>query len=337
MSVPVLTFFNNKGGVGKTSLVYHLGWMFSELGHTVVAVDLDAQANLTAAFLDEDELESIWEEEGKKPSTIYQAIKPLTQVGDIIEPRIEKITQGLYLIPGDVALASFEDLLSESWPKSMGDPNLYRYFRILTAFWQVAQMAAQQMSADIILVDVGPNLGAINRSALIGSDFVAIPLGADLFSLQGLKNLGPTLRSWREGWKKRVDNWQSPQFQIPEGRMKPLGYIVQQHSVRLRRPVKAYDKWVNRMPRVYHEAVLQQSTSATKPSQDEECLATLKHYRSLIPMGQEARKPIFHLTSADGAIGSHAQAAHEAYSDFKALAEKLMERMKKAAAIRGRA
>ncbi|MCG6537492.1 MAG: ParA family protein, partial [Syntrophales bacterium LBB04] len=70
MSVPVLTFFNNKGGVGKTSLVYHLAWMFSELGHTVVAVDLDAQANLTAAYLDEDELERLWENE-KDPTTIY--------------------------------------------------------------------------------------------------------------------------------------------------------------------------------------------------------------------------------------------------------------------------
>jgi cellulose biosynthesis protein BcsQ len=236
----------------------------------------------------------------------------------------------LYLIPGDVALASFEDLLSESWPKSMGDPNLYRYFRILTAFWQVAQMAAQQVSANIIFVDVGPNLGAINRSALIGSDYVAIPLGADLFSLQGLKNLGPTLRSWREGWEKRVYNWQSPQFEIPKGQMKPLGYIVQQHSVRLSRPVKAYDKWVNRMPAVYHEAVLQDSTTAAMPSQDGECLATLKHYRSLIPMGQEARKPIFHLTSADGAIGSHAQAVQEAYNDFKHLAETLLQRMKPA-------
>jgi cellulose biosynthesis protein BcsQ len=62
MSVPVLTFFNNKSGVGKTSLVYHLAWMFSELGHTIVAVDLDAQANLTAAYLDEDELERLWED-----------------------------------------------------------------------------------------------------------------------------------------------------------------------------------------------------------------------------------------------------------------------------------
>ena len=329
MSVPVLTFFNNKGGVGKTSLVYHLAWMFSELGHTVVAVDLDAQANLTAAYLDEDDLERLWNNE-QKPTTIYRAIEPLTQVGDIVKPHIEKVTQGLYLIAGDVALASFEDLLSESWPKSMGDPTLYRHFRILTAFWQVAQMAAKQVGADIILVDVGPNLGAINRSALIASDYVAIPLGADLFSLQGLKNLGPTLRSWRDGWTKRLDNWSSPNFALPQGHMKPLGYIVQQHSMRLSRPVKAYDKWVNRMPAVYHEAVLQDSTNAAKPSQDEECLTTLKHYRSLIPMGQEARKPIFHLKSADGAIGSHAQAVQEAYKDFELLAHKLLERMKAA-------
>jgi cellulose biosynthesis protein BcsQ len=326
MSVPVLTFFNNKGGVGKTSLVYHLAWMFSELSHTVVAVDLDAQANLTAAYFDEDELERLWED-GETPTTIYRAIEPLTRVGDIKEPRVEKVTQGLYLIPGDVALASFEDTLSEAWPDSMGDANLYRPFRILTAFWQVAQMAAKQVSADIILVDVGPNLGAINRSALIGSDYVAIPLGADLFSLQGLKNLGPTLRSWRNLWKKRLDNWNPPDFALPKGRMTSLGYIVQQHSVRLSRPVKAYDKWVNRMPVVYHDAVLQDSTTAANPSQDEECLATLKHFRSLIPMGQEARKPIFHLTSADGAIGSHAQAVQAAYNDFNLLAENLLERM----------
>ena len=326
MSIPVLTFFNNKGGVGKTSLVYHLAWMFAELNHTIVAVDLDAQANLTSAYLNEDELEALWENENEA-STIYRAIEPLTRVGDILSPNIEKVRQGLYLIPGDVALASFEDTLSESWPASMGDTNLYRPFRILTAFWQVAQMAAKKVDADIILIDVGPNLGAINRSALIASDYVAIPLGADLFSLQGLRNLGPTLRSWRGLWKKRLDNWDTPDFELPEGHMRPIGYLLQQHSVRLSRPVKAYDKWVNRMPSVYHEAVLESSTKAVIPAQDEECLATLKHYRSLIPMGQEARKPIFKLTPADGAIGSHTQAVQEAYNDFKSLAKKLLERM----------
>lgn len=327
MSVPVLTFFNNKGGVGKTSLVYHLAWMFSELGQTIVAVDLDAQANLTAAYLDEDELEHLWTD-NNNPSTIFRAIEPLTKVGDIKEPFTQKAAQGLYFMPGDVALASFEDTLSEAWPASMADSNLYRPFRILTAFWQVAQMAANKVGADIIIVDVGPNLGAINRSAMIASDYIAIPLGADLFSLQGLKNLGPTLRSWRSLWKKRLDNWSQPDFRLPKGSMNPIGYLVQQHSVRLSRPVKAYDKWVNRMPGVYHEYVLQDSTNAAKPHDDPECLATLRHYRSLIAMGQEARKPIFHLTSADGAIGSHAQAVQEAYKDFQQIAAKILDRMK---------
>ncbi|MFH1135313.1 MAG: AAA family ATPase [Pseudomonadota bacterium] len=326
MSVPVLTFFNNKGGVGKTSLVYHLAWMFSELGQTVVAVDLDAQANLTAACLDEDDLERLWTAGGNS-ATVFQAIEPLTRAGDINAPSVEKIAPGFYLVPGDVALASYEDALSESWPYSMRDDNLYRPFRILTAFWQVAQMAASRAGADIILVDVGPNLGAINRSALISSDYVVIPLGADLFSLQGLKNLGPTLRSWRTLWKRRLENWINPEFPLPQGRMVPLGYTVQQHGIHLSRPVKAYDKWVNRMPAVYHEAVLQGSTAAATPSRDRECLATLKHYRSLVSMGRESRKPIFHLTPADGAIGSHAQAVQEAYKDFKQLAEVLLVRM----------
>jgi len=211
MSVRVLAFFNNKGGVGKTSLVYHLSWMMSELGFTVVAMDLDAQANLTAAYLEEDELENLWELQ-RGPTTIYRAIQPLTKVGDIEAPIPKKVTSHLYLVPGDVALASFEDTLSVAWPDSLADRNLYRPFRILTSFWQCAQMVADQVGADIILVDVGPNLGAINRSALIASDYVAIPLGADLFSLQGLKNLGPTLRSWRTLWARRLGKLRPARF-----------------------------------------------------------------------------------------------------------------------------
>jgi len=81
MSIPVLTFFNNKGGVGKTSLVYHLSSMFAELNVRVLAVDLDPQANLTAAFLDEDALAAIWED-GKNVSTIFRSVDPLRRVGD---------------------------------------------------------------------------------------------------------------------------------------------------------------------------------------------------------------------------------------------------------------
>lgn len=332
MSVPVLTFFNNKGGVGKTSLIYHLSWMFASLKKRVVVIDLDPQANLTAAFLDEDQIESIW----RSPvagETVYQCVKPLMGVGDIATPVVRNITNDLYLLPGDIALSAFEDTLSAEWPKSMADNNLYRPMRILTAFWQMMQMAAEQVQADLILVDIGPNLGAINRSALLATDFVAIPLGADLFSLQGLNNLGPTLRSWKGLWQKRLNNWQEndeaahyPGFKLPAGKMQPIGYLCQQYGVRLDRPVKAYDKWVQRIPSVYREMVLDEPpVPGLKQEDDPYCLATIKHYRSLIPMGQEYRKPIFNLTSADGAIGAHANAVMDAKKDFKQLAVKIAE------------
>jgi chromosome partitioning protein len=55
-----IALFNNKGGVGKTSLAYHLGYMFAELGHRTLFADLDPQANLSSACLTEDRLEAIW-------------------------------------------------------------------------------------------------------------------------------------------------------------------------------------------------------------------------------------------------------------------------------------
>lgn len=336
MSAPVLTFFNNKGGVGKTSLIYHLAWTFASLRKRVVIIDLDPQANLTAAFLDEDTIETIWNQQNVG-STIYQCVKPLTGVGDIIDPVLQNIATDLYLLPGDVNLSGYEDALSAEWPNSMGDNNLYRPMRILSSFWQVMQIAAAKVQADMILVDIGPNLGAINRSVLLATDYVVIPLGADLFSLQGLKNLGPTLRSWKSLWQKRLDNWNSSagkenlsNFRLPKGLMKPIGYLCQQHGVRLDRPVKAYDKWVQRIPNIYREYVLHETPSKKTIRQEDDpyCLATIKHYRSLIPMAQEHRKPIFNLTSADGAIGAHANAVQDAKNDFKQLAKRIADQMK---------
>ena len=335
MPIPVLTFFNNKGGVGKTSLVYHLAWMLSDIGYKVLACDLDPQANLTAAFLDENRLENLWDE--SDTTTIFKCVKPLTKVGDLNTPYLQEILSqstisdiNLKLIPGDLALAEFEDVLSTEWPNAMGSNNLYRSFRILTAFSTIMQKGACEMGASIILVDVGPNLGAINRSALIASDYVAVPLGADLFSLRGLQNLGPTLKRWRQDWERRKDNWNKPDFPIPEGDMKPIGYIMQQHGVRLERPVKAYDKWVNRMPKEYARNLLEDLKGpypCTPDDDPDNSLATLKHYRSLVPMAQEYRKPIFHLTTADGAFGSHAAAVDSARQDFKILAEKIVSRI----------
>ena len=328
MTAPVLTFFNNKGGVGKTSLVYHIASMLSRIGERVLVCDLDPQANLTATLLSESDLESLWDEDAEN-RTIYQCVQPLTAVGDLKRPLVHRVSETLGLIPGDLALSGFEDSLSSEWPNALGESGLYRPFRILAAFWQIMQSGAEEIDATIVLVDVGPNLGALNRSALIATDHVIAPLGADLFSLQGLRNLGPTLARWKGEWSKRRNNWNPPDFHLPGGAMKPTGYIVQQHGVRLGRPVQAYDKWVNRMPEAYHRYLLEHDAPfPDTPDSDEHCLATVRPYRSLVPMAQEARKPVFALTSADGAIGGHAAAVSSAYRDFEELAKTIRNRIR---------
>lgn len=325
MSPPIIAFFNNKGGVGKTSLVYHLAWMYRDLGLRVLAADFDPQANLTSAFLDEDRLEEIWLA-ADQPNTVWRCFQPLIRgIGDIADPLIEEIDEGLSLLNGDLQLSGFEDDLSSEWPGCLDRKE--RSFRVIAAFWRLLQTAASHQQAEVILMDLGPNLGAINRSALIATDYVVVPLSPDLFSLQGLKNLGPTLRRWREEWQERLDKNPAADLPLPKGQMQPIGYVILQHAVRLDRPVEAFQRWMERIPDTYHQQVLQDQAEAKslKVAQDPSCLALLKNYQSLMPMAQEARKPIFHLKPADGAIGSHIAAVKNVYRDFKHLAEKIAQ------------
>jgi chromosome partitioning protein len=323
VTVPVIAFFNNKGGVGKTSLVYHLAWMYSDLGFTVLATDLDSQANLTSAFIDDVSLEALWSRQ--EHATIAAALAPLFEgTGDVTDPRVHRVSERLYLGVGSLALSRFEDDLSGAWAKCNDRDE--RSFRVTSAFWRVLQRGASACGASVALIDLGPSLGALNRAALVASDHVVVPLGADLFSLQGLTNLGPRLREWRDQWTERRGKSPSPSLALPPGTMQPAGYVVLQHAVRDSRTVKAYQRWMERIPDTYAQHVLGGETQAKIPAEDSSCLGELRHYRSLVPMAQEARKPIFHLRSADGAIGSHAVAVQQSLRDFQALAAAIAKR-----------
>ena len=314
-----IAFFNNKGGVGKTTLVYHLAWMYADLGVSVVAADLDPQANLTAMFLDEDRLEELWPD-GDHPQSILGSISPILRgLGDIKDPHVEPITADLGLVVGDLGLSRFEARLSAAWPECMNRDEAA--FRTESAFHRTMLQAAEARDAELILVDVGPNFGAINRAAMIAANFVAVPLAPDLFSLQGLRNLGPTLRDWRQEWGDRLDRRPTDSdLALPAADMHPAGFIVMQHAVRVGRPVQAYQKWITRIPGVYRTEALNDGAASDSSTEDEHCLATLRHYRSLMPMAQEARKPMFQLRAADGALGGHIYAVQECYRDFEGLA-----------------
>ncbi|MEE9384591.1 MAG: AAA family ATPase [Nannocystaceae bacterium] len=319
-----IAFFNNKGGVGKTTLVYHVAWSFADLGLNVLLADFDPQANLTSMFLDEDRLTKLWPD-SSHPYTVLGAVDPMLRgIGDVSEPHVEEIADAIGLLVGDLGLSRFEDKLSQDWPRALDRHE--DAFRVLSAFHRMLDMATDAQRADVVLIDVGPNLGAISRAALLSAEHVVVPLAPDLFSLQGLRNLGPTLRDWRQGWVERLSK-APDDLPLPQGSMTPAGYVVLQHNVRLDRPVRAYAKWMTRIPGEYRHSVLaEEQLDDVRVDTDEHCLAQLKHYRSLMPMAMEARKPIFHLKPADGALGAHVSAARQCGEDFRRLARSIATR-----------
>ena len=318
-------FFNNKGGVGKTSLVYHVAWMLGLSGWRVLAVDLDPQANLTSMFLPEERLEEIWEQTPRP--TLHGAVSPQFRgVGDVGAPVIQEVHDYIGLLAGDLELSQLEDDLSQAWPKcQLGDE---RSFRVMSAFARAVDAASTMFTAEVALVDVGPNLGALNRAALLACDFVVVPLGADLFSLQGLRNMGPTLRKWRAAWQQMRPHNPDPSLTLPPGAIAPIGYVVMRHSVQAGRPARAFGKWIARMPADYRRFVLDQPGGEFEDVEaDPNRIARLKDYRSLMPMAQEARKPMFLLRPADGAFGGHQAAVLDCYGDFESLARAIIRRV----------
>jgi chromosome partitioning protein len=317
-----LALFNNKGGVGKTSLAYHLGFMFAELGHRVLFADLDPQANLSSLCATEDRLEAIWNLRPRP--TIHGSIDRLRRgVGDIERLAPEPVTSKIVLVPGDLQLSEFEDDLSQQWSRCLDRDE--RAFRVTTALHRVVADVGERSGAEIAVLDVGPNFGAINRAALIAADYVLVPVAPDLFSMQGLENVGPRLNMWRTQWNDRVARAPALDFELPSGAMTPIGYVVARHSVLAGGAVKAFQRWIDRMPDVYRRAFDEPKVEDLDVDSDERCLGQLKDYRSLMPMAQEAKKPMFLLKPADGAIGGHQGAVRQAYKDFHHLAQKIIE------------
>ncbi|MDZ4763585.1 MAG: ParA family protein [Chloroflexota bacterium] len=330
MTIPVIAFFNNKGGVGKTSLVYHLGWMFEQLGVTVLAADLDPQANLTAACLDDEKMIELIE--GSPAQTVFAFIRPLIQrTGDVQAPALVPLGENerYFLLPGDLRLSEFEQQLSDEWANTRnGDIGA---LRLTSALWRMLQIGAKQVQAAVILVDMGPNLGAINRTLLISSDHIVVPLAPDLFSLLGLQNLGKTLARWRTDWRdalKRSAEHSDLDFALPEGNMQPIGYIVVQHAERENRPVRAYQHWISQIPGIYRKSVLNaEEVATTELDHDQNRLGLVRHYHNLMAMAQEARKPIFALKPADGAVAGHVKIVKTAYKNFQELALTIADRI----------
>jgi len=221
-----ICFFNNKGGVGKTTLACNVASSIAvDFGLSVLLVDADPQCNATQLVLTEDLAQTFYVEARKssgtsglvKRDTLFDVLKPIARGEPSIKESILPLPSSrnrfrVDLIPGHPRVALLEDLLSQSWAEFSG--GIIGGARKSNWAYELCHQVAENY--DIILFDVGPSLGALNRTVLIGSDYFVTPMGCDIFSLMGIRNISDWLSEWQVSYLRGMETckgkWSSDDF-----------------------------------------------------------------------------------------------------------------------------
>jgi chromosome partitioning protein len=286
VSPPIIAFCNARRGVGTTTLVYNLAYMFSDLGVTALMADLDPQINLSVRSLGSEHVK-------------FQLSEGRVTVYDRIEGTIPASPSPYGPVP----------------PLRMGDPRLsefdYDTRRSLTDLTSRLDKAlredANACGATVVLADLAPNLGALNHAILLCAEYLVVPTAPGFLSVRGTRVLGKALRQWEDG---------------PSGHAVacPLGYVVGpgRYDLGPRESLQAE----------FHSAVLRSEPSDSPKSvyDDPYYLGGIHPYPSLADMATDVGKPMFHLTEADGAMGSHFVAMQSARKDFEEVARRIAGR-----------
>jgi cellulose biosynthesis protein BcsQ len=318
----VLSFFNNKGGVGKTTLTCNLAAHLARSHHRVIVIDADPQCNATILTLGEDRAAPLyWEAdqsaERQQTTNLWSLLEPIEYgepaVSGSIRP-IPKTTNrfGYDLIPGHPRVSIIEDRLSQAWRDSLsGDVGGLRKTN-----WVVTLRSHIESSYDLMILDLGPSLGSLNRSALLGSDYFLTPMGADIFSILGLRNISTWLREWTQAYLRGIEICAQTSPGSPErfglATQLPIlhgfvGYTVQAYIAKFKQGEKRPTKAFERVTSSFQSEVSQylREFFADGVNIDNTLLGEVPNMYSLVPLAQSASSPIIDLRSSDGLVGSH--------------------------------
>lgn len=287
-------FFNNKGGVGKTTLVANLAAELALNSHCkILVVDADPQCNLTQYVLSDADFASIYGNLAAT-GTIYDVIHPLSiGKGYSAKLPIRKTDNfGFDVIIGDPRLALKEDLLAQDWRDAKAGGT--RGLRTTFLFYDLIARASKNY--DLIFFDMGPSLGAINRSILLAADYFVMPVSIDIFSLWAIRNIGSALSVWENeltnGIRLAEDPSELPKNRVAGQKLGFLGYVTQQHKEKsenkVSRVVEAYNAIRLKLP----DAVSSGLKSYFPSPKFNPHLGDIKHLASLAPKSQTLHTPM---------------------------------------------
>lgn len=342
----VVSLFNHKGGVSKTTTAFNLGWMLARCGKRVMLVDCDPQCNLTGMVLGLEDLETAESIQGTKdgrPLNIREGLAPAFESRpSLIEP-VECVrvpgNENLWLMPGHIGLAEYEvtlgiaQELSGSLVTLRNLPGSLRY---------LIDKTANAYSIDIVLVDMSPSLGAVNQNLFATSDLFLVPMHPDYFSTMAVKSLTGVLPKWK-AWSSSaaaLSTLQEAEYPFPSVNPHFLGYVVQKYRPRGGFPSRAFQTWVDQLEDAVANTLipameacglmLDEVVYAAAGYDPRQPILQMPDFNSLIARSQEHRVPIFELTPEQleqvGSVLAVTQASQESFASlFKEAAERTIK------------
>lgn len=340
-----LCFFNNKGGVGKTTLACNVASYLAEKERlAVLVVDADPQCNATQLILPEEITGALYGgiKDQISIDSLREILAPLMAGDASLSSEFSPATPatnrfGVSVVPGHPQIALLEDTLSLGWTQFLGgDLGGAR-----VSNWNTQLLRHISKSYDLLIYDVGPSLGALNRSILIGVDYFIAPMGCDIFSLIGVDNIA----SWIEKWQKNYDQAHARCVENHKAAIAKydirnssadmsrfVGYTVQQYITKTIRDEKratgAYEAILQQIPSRIDESL---GTFFAPPLKLSDVrLGDVPHMYSLVPLAQTAHAPIHGLTSKDGLSGGQYSQQRDYGTFIGRLCKSLMSNLKRA-------
>ena len=356
---PILvSLFNHKGGVSKTTTTFNLGWTLAEQGLKTLIVDADPQCNLTAYVLGlqkKEQINSFYQ--NRENDNIYAKISEII-LGKNITPQpvkpCETLNKNLLLVAGHLAMSDLDISLATGITSGKFLPFTKQF---IGAFQKIIRQTAKSNACEIILVDMSPNAGAMNRCVLMSSDYFIIPTSPDFFSYQAIQSLGAMLPKWNEDFTEFRE--QSIINALPGDPPRMLGIVSQKYRPYTRRlskeltdPIsddeksrrgiaKSFREWIDKIQKSSKDVLAEnlkkknmvvKEESFTKHIEDESPynLISIGDFNSLIALSQEYSKPIFELTDEELSFKGKVLAnMKENQEQFKKSFHLLAERIRK--------
>ena len=328
-----IALFNNKGGVGMTTFLCNLGaYLQIKMGKRVAVIDADPQSNSTIYALAIDDVLDLYAKTNRQ--TLNEIFKELRKTGNYFSKELPIVKSERFqfdIIPGDPSISLYEDFLSKDWFEGIsGEPRGIK----TTLIFRHLVSRLEELDYDFVLFDVGPSLGAINRSVLIASEFFILPMSSDIFSLKAIENIDTSLNEWKKSFEEGLDKYQRKENEKYlldneeiDFNIRFLGYITQQYTAKTkdgkRQAVRAFEKIIREIPTTVKKHLISLNAGA-QLTDSEYSLGEIQTLHSLIPLSQSANAPIFELNADDGVVGAHFSKVKEFNATISTITNKII-------------